>query len=198
MYVTAPHVCVSTLSWVAYTPSGGSTRPSGGSRFAVGYPNSPPRRFPWITVPCSVYGRPSRVAASAIAPACTRSRIRVELTGAPSSTTGAMACTGKRKANDDIHSRFFEEGQLFLRITQKLELHAGRQHPEGMRLEGQHDGGALLQPDSISGQLQHGLVPDVHAIEIADGHHREPQACAILEALQHPHSCKARAASLAK
>src|SRR5256885_6004779 len=82
MYVTAPHVCVSTLSWVAYTPSGGSTRPSGGSRFAVGYPNSPPRRLPWITVPRSVYGRPNRVAASAIAPACTRSRILVELTGA--------------------------------------------------------------------------------------------------------------------
>src|SRR5205807_8327315 len=51
--------------------------------------------------------------------------------------------TRKRQANHDIHAGFFEEVQFLLRITQKLELHARRQYPEGMRLEGQNDGTAL-------------------------------------------------------
>ncbi len=105
---------------------------------------------------------------------------------------------GKRQAHHDIDTSLIKEGQLFLRIAEKFQFHARGQHAQRVRLERQHDDGTVSRLHALPGQFQHGPVSCMYAVEIPDGHHRVGQSCAVLEALQHPHSCKTRAASFAK
>src|SRR2546426_3037223 len=74
-------------------PSAGISLLDGTDRLAVGSPSVRPRPSPRTTVPRSAYHRPSSLLASVTRPARKASRIRVLLTGAPSSSTGSAIRT---------------------------------------------------------------------------------------------------------